>query len=1120
MDDPDITGTNTVPFSNPWEDDAVEIFLETDNKRNPGRSESTYHMAVSCAAGSAFTESDGKAGWQMKKIMSFKYAAVCDGSISNPNDLDAGYTIEVALPWHELGVAKAPTPGTMMSFNVVIRMKGDTSKFVSLSPAVKTEEDIHDASKWGNIVFTGAGFAVATTSLDKIVSAKYIARMPLIDGQVRPKEWNSSTSFELPLPIETPKMPPHQIQKMALTHYFYWYQADPRKSAPCAFVRSDDGMLALSNTPIAGAGPWFTYDRVQLHKAEFTDMKRAGVDVFLPVYRGDAANRAGYAAKGLDVITEALFEMKSEKKPYPLVGMFFDTSAMLIAYKDSPQANDPEDVKRTFYGMVHDFFSRVPEEFRAQVQMSDDRKSRPCNIIYLFSAERIPGFDESFISYINDRFTKDFDANILWIGTKDFKGKQVSFDAYCDYGAGLNLGYDDSARIRIAAVGPGYDDSAIAGERAFINPRNAGDVYRTEWAKALDKRPNWVVLDGWNNFSEGTGICGSRQYGFTYVDATALQTLKFRGARDYDAKYTRHSLPKVINPGAFYQTEITVQNDGIKPWKIAEGYALGYKWYQNGALVAESGIRRPIQNDILPGSSSGITIGIAAVTKDGKALPEGDYDLRCEMVRLADDKWFSALGDDGFTAPVKVGKSSGIQARYIGVDGPVMLKAATDYPFKVRVRNDGDTAWKADWTLGCRLFRVSNYIHGGAEDLREEVNITPISAALGKDVLPGEIAEVTVLVNLKDAAGQPVPAWKQSEPWSYMLNFDIHNGSSWISEAGAAKYDRIVDIFELDSGAKIIACDVPDEIEAGKTINVKLVVRNDGPDTWEKSTHSLGYHWYYLDGVEAVWDGEKTPVAGQIKPGTPAVVSAKLVAPPYDGRYILVWDVAVNGKWASTSEICRGNDILTMEVTVKNGKLQFVDLSKLYDVVSTSPDRNRDSGGFDAAGRSFPAEVMPPDAGMGKPNDVYPCGYGWKADSAGLESMRKISFVYGPKAAGDKNAVACDGQSIAVPKGKYAKIHILGAAVEAAQEAEFGITYQAATEPAKVSISSWTAEPANGEEVALSTLHRHARAGDEPGIRRYLFHYTIQVDPTKPLASIVLPKNDKVRVVGITLEKG
>lgn len=1118
VDDPDITGSNTAPFSNSWEDDSIEVFLETDNRHNSGRSKSTYHMAVSSAGGAAFTESDGSAGWRIKKILSFKYAAVCDGSISNPNDLDIGYTVELALPWSELGI-KAPTPGTMMSFNAVVRMRGETDKFISLSPEVKTGEDIHDASKWVNIVFTGAGFAVATTTLDKIVSAKYIARMPLIDGQVRQKEWNKNTSFELPLPIEKQKLPQHQIQKMVLTHYFYWYQNDPRKAAPSKFVRTGDGMLGLSNTPVTGAGPWFSYDRVQLHKSEFSDMKRAGVDVVMPVYRGDAASRAAYAAKGLDSIAEALSELKSEKKPYPLVGMFFDTSSMALAYKDTHQSKDPEDAKRTFYGMIRDFFMRVPEEFRVQVQMSDERKGRPCYIVYLYSCEPIPGFDASFISYASERFAKEFDAHILWIGAQDFKDKHVSFDAYCDYGAGLGLSYNDKARIRVAAIGPGYDDSAIAVREAHINARNAGDLYRTEWAKALDKRPNWVVLDGWNNFSEGTGICGSRQYGFAYVDATALQTLKFRGAREYDAKYMRHSLPAVISTGAFYQSEITIQNDGTKPWKAAEGYALGYRWYQDGALVAESGIRRPVQNDVFPGHSSNITIGIAAVTKDGQNLSEGNYEVRFEMVRLADDKWFSALGDDGFVVPVKVGKGSDIQARCLSIDGPVMLKTGTDYPFKVIVRNDGASAWKADWTLDCRLFKVSNYVYGGPNDLREDVGITPMSVNLGKDVPPGETAEVTINVNLKDAAGQPVPVWKQTDPWSYLLSFDIRDSSKSILEGGAASNERIIDVFENDYGARIIACDVPDEIEAGKTITAKIVVRNDGSDTWTKETHSIGCHWYYLDGVEAVWDGERTPVAGQILPGMPAIVNAKLTAPPYDGRYILVWDFYIKDKWASTSEICRGNDILTTEVTARNGKLQFADLSKLFDVAGISPDRNRESGGFDGSGHSFPAEMMPPDASLGKPNDIYPCGYGWKSNSAGLESSRRISFVYGPKSAGDKNAVACAGQTVAVPKAKYAKLHILGAAIEPDQEAEFGIGYQSSIEPAKVVMSSWTGEPVHGEETGLVTLHRHSATADEPGVKCYLFHYMVQVDQSKPLASIVLPKNDKVRVVAITLEK-
>ncbi len=1118
VDDPDITGSNTQPHSSPWEDDCVEIFIETDNKHNPGRPASTYHMAVSAAGGCAFTVGSDSNKWEVKRIISFKYSTIPDGSVGNPEDFDSGYVVEMALPWFELGV-KPPTPGTMMSFNAVVRMRGESDKFVSLSPEVKTEEDIHDASKWVNIVFTGPALGAATLSMDKIVSARYVTRMPLIDGQLRPKEWNANTSFNLTLPIDVSDRPKHQFQKMLLTYYFYWYQADPRKAAPYSHIKNAEGRIDLTDLPLRSAGPWFSYDRVQWHKDELTDIKRAGIDIILPVYWGDPVNRAGFAAKGLDCMVEAIRELQAEKRPYPLIGMFFDTTAMQLAYGEKPDLRD-EEVKRTFYGMIRDFFMRIPEEYRAQVQMSDERTGRPCYIVQLYTCNWFSELDSSFIDYVNERFAKDFNAGILWIGSQDYKEKAPVFDGYCNYGAGLSFGYDESSKIRIAAVGAGYDDTAVIGRKTPIRARDAGDTYKADWTKALDKRPNWIMVDGWNELHEGSDICASRQYGYTYIDATALNALKFKGAREYEAKYLKHNLPEVIMPGSFYHVTVTVQNDGLKPWKVAEGYALAYRWYQNNVPVGESGIKRPIQQDIMPGSNSEISIGVAAVQKDNNNLPEGDYEIRFEMVRMRDDKWFSALGDEGLTVPIRIGKVESSDVRYISVDGPVMMKTATDYTYKIKVRNDTSTTWKAGSAyIGCKLFKVSSYLHGGPDDIEQEVPISALQALLASDVAPGQVAEVEMLVNLKDPNGQPIPVWKQSEPWSYQLRFDVFDGEKWLSEAGARTYNRIVDVFEADYGARIVASNTPETMEAGKTVEVKLVVNNTGPDAWTPKRHSFGYHWYHLDGAEAVWDGIMTPINTEVKPGQPFIATVKVTAPPYDGRYILAFDFAEDGKWASTSEISRGGDMLLAEVTVKNGKLAFVDLSKLFDTVASSTDRNRSSGNFDGSGMSFPAEFMPPDIGFGSQNDIYPCGYGWKTIENGLANPSRISFRYGPKDSGAKNAVACAGQTVAVPKGKYVKLHVLGAATAPDQEAEFGLGYQSATAQAKVKMSSWGSEPVNGEEVAFMTLHRHSPSGDQRNSRCLLFRYEINLDPSSQLSSIILPKNDKIRVLAITLEK-
>ncbi len=73
VDDPNVVGTNTKLASDPWEDDCVEVFIETDNAHHTGRSARTIHMAVSVAGGSAFTVGSEDGTWKKKPVVSFKY---------------------------------------------------------------------------------------------------------------------------------------------------------------------------------------------------------------------------------------------------------------------------------------------------------------------------------------------------------------------------------------------------------------------------------------------------------------------------------------------------------------------------------------------------------------------------------------------------------------------------------------------------------------------------------------------------------------------------------------------------------------------------------------------------------------------------------------------------------------------------------------------------------------------------------------------------------------------------------------------------------------------------------------------------------------------------------------
>ena len=55
-------------------------------------------------------------------------------------------------------------------------------------------------------------------------------------------------------------------------------------------------------------------------------------------------------------------------RDYPLVGMYFDTSSVAAQLGETPDMKT-EEARRTFYGMIREFYLHVPPEFRATVPL-------------------------------------------------------------------------------------------------------------------------------------------------------------------------------------------------------------------------------------------------------------------------------------------------------------------------------------------------------------------------------------------------------------------------------------------------------------------------------------------------------------------------------------------------------------------------------------------------------------------------------------------------------------------------------------------------------------------------------------------------------------------------------
>jgi alpha-mannosidase len=205
-----------------------------------------------------------------------------------------------------------------------------------------------------------------------------------------------------------------------------------------------------------------------------------------------------------------------------------------------------------------------------------------------------------------------------------------------------------------------------------------------------------------------------------------------------------------------------------------------------------------------------------------------------------------------------------------------------------------------------------------------------------------------------------------------------------------------------------------------------------------------------------------------------------------------------------------------------------------YDRVVTSKDGAKSQGGFDAAGNTIPAEMLP--------EDISFAGIHFKLPAAG---------------AGKPNAVVAKGQTINLPEGHYNRIYILAASSDGDQRA----TVKLGDTPTDLNIENWggfvgqwddriwnshqepippragASPPAPGTPPRMRTIseyggltpgfikrapiawyasHRHTAEGaNVPYSYSYLFAYAI--DLPAGTKTITLPNNDKVRVMAVTV---
>jgi hypothetical protein len=291
--------------------------------------------------------------------------------------------------------------------------------------------------------------------------------------------------------------------KIVGAYSFYWYDIYSKSH----IVNGDDTDALTTHPPTLED---FSYKSVRWHKKQLSDMEAAGIDVALMVFWGSPAEHATntelhWSFAGLPPLVQAREELLHEGRKPPRIGLFYDTSTLQHNHWHYHADLTTDFGKKFFYGTVRDFYSCIPPKHWAMIE------GKP--IVLMYASAFAAKWDQCFIDYTKAEFAREFDGRVPWIAPQD--SWNVKSDGTCAWGGALAF-----HNPGIGEIGPGYDHSAVPGRKPLVREREGGKFYEESWLKFLRRPSNFVMIETWNEFHEGTDIAESKEYGRQYIELT------------------------------------------------------------------------------------------------------------------------------------------------------------------------------------------------------------------------------------------------------------------------------------------------------------------------------------------------------------------------------------------------------------------------------------------------------------------------------------------------------------------------------------------------------------------------------------------------------------------------
>jgi cell division septation protein DedD len=140
---------------------------------------------------------------------------------------------------------------------------------------------------------------------------------------------------------------------------------------------------------------------------------------------------------------------------------------------------------------------------------------------------------------------------------------------------------------------------------------------------------------------------------------------------------------------------------------------------------------------------------------------------------------------------------------------------------------------------------------------------------------------------------------------------------------------------------------IASEMTSGKTVSADITVKNVSPVTWpskpdkkDRYAVNLSYHWLNQKGAPVVFEGLRTPLPRDLKPGDSVKLNATIQAPAKPGKYTLeVTLVQEQAAWFPDKKCAK----LVLPVTVSVGS-ESAAITQRYEKTAKPQTQAADAG--------------------------------------------------------------------------------------------------------------------------------------------------------------------------------